>query len=309
MIRRIIAAVAALILAAVGVLLVINYANRADERALADLETVDVLVALQPIAEGTRADQLGERVEVQPVPSKFLVDGTVDDIGDLDDKILTTSLVAGEQLTASRFATAEEIRARADFELPEEAQDMHQVTIPLESPRALGGNIAPGDTVGVFISVEPKDDPSGDETSQDEPDSDEPQDQQDGSILDGGIIGGAPSMTHLELHKVLVVAVEGSRVEMPVPSSREAASEEDSESAGLGGGNAQQDETDSTQVAREVLLVTLALDAPEAEKLVYGMEFGTIWLSLEPEGASEEGTRIVVTTVPRLASEIRDIYE
>src|SRR5690606_22591109 len=148
-----------------------------------DLETVDVLVATQAIPEGTRADQLGERVEVQPVPAKFVVDGTVDDVEDLDDKLLTTALVAGEQLTASRFATAEEIRARADFELPEEAQDMHQVTIPLETPRALGGNIAPGDTVGVFISVEPKDDPSGDEEQQDQEPSDEPQDQQDGSIL------------------------------------------------------------------------------------------------------------------------------
>ncbi|WP_109474374.1 Flp pilus assembly protein CpaB [Ornithinimicrobium cavernae] len=309
MIRRIIAAFAALILAAVGIFLVMSYASTADERAMADLETVDTLVATAPIPEGTPSDQLGDLVKLQPVPAKFLVDDAVDDVDDLEGELLTTSLVAGEQLTNARFATAEEIRARADFELPDEAKDLHQVTIPLETPRALGGNIAPGDTVGVFISVEPKDDPSDEEESSkdelsDEQPSDKPEDQQDGSLLEGGIIGGAPSMTHLELHKVLVVDVTGSRVEMP-----EAPPSADSGSEGLDGATGGQEQTDSTQVAREVLLVTLALEAPQAEKLVYGMEFGTIWLSMEPEGASEENTRIVVTTVPRLASEIRDIYE
>ena len=31
------------------------------------------------------------------------------------------------------------------------------------------------------------------------------------------------------------------------------------------------------------LLVTLALDAPSVEKVVYAAEFGTVWLSNEPD--------------------------
>ncbi|TQM96424.1 hypothetical protein FB476_1292 [Ornithinimicrobium humiphilum] len=57
------------------------------------------------------------------------------------------------------------------------------------------------------------------------------------------------------------------------------------------------------------MLVTLALAAADAEKLVYAMEFGTVWLSLEPESASEDDTKVVVTLMPRRASELRDVFE
>ena len=41
------------------------------------------------------------------------------------------------------------------------------------------------------------------------------------------------------------------------------------------------------------LLVTLALPARDAERVVFGMEHGTVWLTLEAEGADNSGTRIV----------------
>jgi pilus assembly protein CpaB len=40
-------------------------------------------------------------------------------------------------------------------------------------------------------------------------------------------------------------------------------------------------------------MVTLALTAPSAEKVVFGAEHGKIWLSLEPANASVAGTRVV----------------
>lgn len=40
------------------------------------------------------------------------------------------------------------------------------------------------------------------------------------------------------------------------------------------------------------LLVTLALDAAAVERVVFAAEHGTLWLSLDPASASEEGTRI-----------------
>ena len=40
-------------------------------------------------------------------------------------------------------------------------------------------------------------------------------------------------------------------------------------------------------------LVTLALDAPSAERLVFAAEHGTIWLSLEPSDAPDGATKIV----------------
>ncbi len=40
-------------------------------------------------------------------------------------------------------------------------------------------------------------------------------------------------------------------------------------------------------------MVTLAMTAPNAEKVVFGAEHGKIWLSLEPANAALGGTRVV----------------
>ncbi len=41
------------------------------------------------------------------------------------------------------------------------------------------------------------------------------------------------------------------------------------------------------------LLVTLAVDAPSVERIVFAAEFGLIWLTVEPADAPEDGTKIV----------------
>jgi pilus assembly protein CpaB len=40
------------------------------------------------------------------------------------------------------------------------------------------------------------------------------------------------------------------------------------------------------------LLVTLAVDGPSVEKVVFGAEFGRLWLSWEPKEAAEGGTKV-----------------
>lgn len=268
--KRVLAAIAALVLGLVGVVLVIAYANRADERALAGMETVEVLVARETVPEGLTGADVADYVEAKKVPLAFVAEGALDDLRDVSDLVLTAELNPGEQLTNARFATPEETRARGTFQLPEEAKKLHQVTVPLSKPRALGGDIAPGDTVGVFMSFDVS--------------------EADGYVLgsDGRVrrqetsddASGACSMsiTHIGLHKVLVVRVDGGAV----PSG------------------------DEEQKAENEVLVTLALEAPDAEQLVFALEFGEVWLSLEPEDASEDGTGPVVVTVP---DEARNVFE
>jgi len=41
------------------------------------------------------------------------------------------------------------------------------------------------------------------------------------------------------------------------------------------------------------LLVTLALDAPSVERVVFAAERGSIWLSLEPDNAGSTGDKVV----------------
>lgn len=73
------------------------------------------------------------------------------------------------------------------------------------------------------------------------------------------------------LHKVLVTNVQGA----PVPDpTREATAE------------------DRTPVPAGTLLVTLAVDAAAAERVVFASSYGDIWLAIEPADANESGTGV-----------------
>lgn len=81
---------------------------------------------------------------------------------------------------------------------------------------------------------------------------------------------GTVDQSHLILHKVLVTDIRGA--------SGVVLDEQ---------GNAIEEDADDR------ILVTLALSAPDAERVVFASEFGSIWLSLEAPDVPEEGTRIV----------------
>ena len=40
-------------------------------------------------------------------------------------------------------------------------------------------------------------------------------------------------------------------------------------------------------------MITLAVSRPGAEAVVFGIEHGTLWLSLEPDGADTSGTDVI----------------
>ena len=48
---------------------------------------------------------------------------------------------------------------------------------------------------------------------------------------------------------------------------------------------------DATPVS--VIMVTLARTTPDIESLVWGQQFGTVWLTIEPDKATEAGSRVV----------------
>jgi pilus assembly protein CpaB len=76
--------------------------------------------------------------------------------------------------------------------------------------------------------------------------------------------------TAQDLHKILVTSVQGA----PTAPATTDGTEESSGS-------------DAPAVPEGSLLVTLAVNADTAEKIVYASEFGRIWLSLESEDAEE----------------------
>jgi pilus assembly protein CpaB len=92
-----------------------------------------------------------------------------------------------------------------------------------------------------------------------------------GTLRQGDTVGVVASFfdeptTHLILHKVLVTGVRD----------------------GVGA----QVTTRAAATSPDTLLVTLALDAPSVEKVVFAAEHGSLWLSKEPLEATEAGTKI-----------------
>ena len=82
------------------------------------------------------------------------------------------------------------------------------------------------------------------------------------------------SNTHAVLHQVLVTEVQGAPAPVEPVAGAETAS--------------------SGSVApSSSLLITLAMTAGEAEIVVFGIEHGTLWLSLENDDADTSGTEVI----------------
>ena len=116
----------------------------------------------------------------------------------------------------------------------------------------------------------------------------EPQRAVGGRVAAGDTVGVVVSITDGKktsavLHKVLVTQVQGA----PAPVDPDA--ETDAEAASDGTGTAASGGT----VPSESLLVTLAVTAAPAEAVVFGMEHGTVWLTLESQDAETGGTSVV----------------
>jgi pilus assembly protein CpaB len=182
--RRLLAASAALVLALVGTVVLVAYVRGADTRALAGVQTVDVLVVQQPVPAGTAAAELAGLVGVEQVPVKAAVPGRVTDLADLAGQVATVDLQPGEQLLASRFQRPDDLQAPGTVAVP---VGLQEVSVLLEPQRAIGGRLAAGDTVGVLVSLD------------------------------------TPA-THAVLHRVLVTQVQGAPAPVPTDGETETAS-------------------------------------------------------------------------------------
>ncbi len=170
---RLIAGVIAVVLATVGTVVLVSYARGADARAMAGLDTVDVLVASEPIPQGTQASDLAALVETRQLPANVVLPNGVTNLNQLAGDVALVALDPGEQLLNSKFGAPPSTNPDAVVVPPE----MQQVTVLLDLQRAMGGNIKSGDTVGVFLSYTPID---------------------------------QVNRTHLTLQKVLVTGVQGA---------------------------------------------------------------------------------------------------
>jgi pilus assembly protein CpaB len=148
--RRLLATAAALVLALVGAVVLLAYAKGADARAMAGQRTQQVLVAAARIPSGTAAVSLGDLVQTRQLPATAVAPGAVHDLTALAGKVTTVDLLPGEQLLAGRFTDPALLQVPGTVAVP---AGLQEITVQLEPERALGGRLAAGDHVGVFVSL------------------------------------------------------------------------------------------------------------------------------------------------------------
>ena len=183
---RLLAGVAALVLAIVGAVLVVSYAQGADTRAVQGLDPVTVLVVQKAVPAGTSVEALKAFVASEELPGKAVTKSALKNLDGLAGKVTAVELLPGEQLVAERLVAPEELKASGSVDVPEGLQE---ISFQLEPQRVVGGRIAPGDHVGIFINLK-----------------------------NGGLEAKPDKQTtQLSIHKVLVTAVQRAPVATPSP--------------------------------------------------------------------------------------------
>ena len=255
--RRPLVALAALVLAAIGTLAVLTYAQGADRRALQGQQAVSAYVVHKEVPAGTTADQavkdgliVRELIARRATPADAL--GAVDQAyGSL---VATTSLQPGELVLRSRFGTKP-----ADNGLLAVPAGKMAVSVSLDDASHVGSFVAAGSKIAVFDTfnvrekVKTSDTPAGDRL----------QDDHD-----------KRRATRLLLGQVDVLAVGATTTAPGAQSS----------SDGADGGT--QNVAQQTPAAGTTTLVTLAVTQDQAQKLIHGSRTGTLTFTLLGSGTS-----------------------
>lgn len=325
--KRLLGILAAVALAIVGTGVIAAYVRTAEDRALAGEEVVEVLIVDKFVKAGATPEEVEAATRTERVPSKVRAEAALVNFDSLAGQVTAIDLVPGEQVVSSRFV-AEAVFDEEESTLTAIPPGYHEVTIALEPQRAVGGELRPGDSVGVIASFDPI--PTNGSAALRWVDSQKLREALDLGIDLQTIAGwfnvdaeepgdsdasgneedsGAGITENIVVDDVeayiqaaeLVVALEDSLPfdarQTPLAThllvhkvlvTRVQHEELPPTAEDLEDGDKTTDLAPSGR-----LLVTLALPTEDIESVVFSAEFGRIWLSAEPQDAPEAGTEIV----------------
>ena len=148
--RRSLLLIAALAVAALGTTMVFLYVNGVNDRALADQEPVQVLVATAPIAAGTTAAeaQSSGALEKRTFARASVAEGALSDITPVADQVALAPIFVGEQIIGAKFGQPGNT---SSLPIPE---GKLAVSVQLADPARVAGFVAPGSEVAVFLTIE-----------------------------------------------------------------------------------------------------------------------------------------------------------
>lgn len=264
--RRIIALVAALLLAGVGTFVLIGFVQGAEDRATAGQELVTVYIVQSEIPQGTLGADVGAYIAAEQRPLETRPSNAVTDTTSLDGLASNADIFPGEVLVSDRWVLPAEAEIRRD-DIPlrrVEVPEGHlEIPVRFASEQALGGIIDAGDTVAVVASFDSYEPPDGDIVEIDDELVALP-----GTTLEGA---NAEQATHIIIHNALIVEVQAEAV----PS--------------FGG-----EDTGSTVLAPSTgFIITFALEPGDVERLVFSAQYGQLWLAKQTE--DDTGPTSIIT--------------
>lgn len=151
--KRVIAAVSAGVLALLGVLVLVIWAQGANDRAFDGAKLVSVVRLTEDTAANTSSVALADQTEVVKLPDEAVPYGAVTDLSQVKGLSTNAAVQKGELLLKSRMA-APGSKSKSNGLVPKGFQE---VTIDLNAERSVGGVVKAGDKVGMVITAESKD--------------------------------------------------------------------------------------------------------------------------------------------------------
>jgi len=251
MTRRIVTIAAAVLLAVLGAVGVLDYVHQADQRALTGMRAVGAYVATAQIPSGTSAAaavRAGLLVRQQFPASSVPADAVRSITPTLSGLVLTSSLPSGQMLLDPMLGAAVQTASA----LPIPPGDV-AVTLQFCVQQAVGNYITPGSQIAIFNTFV-----NGTNKSA------------TGACSQAGSGAGASSIqTRMVMSKVLVLAV-GEGTATPPSSTTTTAAGPTNSSAGSSPGT---------------IYLTLAASQADAERLIELGEGGSPYLALLTSGS------------------------
>lgn len=154
--KKLVALISAVVLAIIGVIALVSYAQGADDRAFADAKLVEVLIVKSEIPAGTPATRITTAVALKKVPAGIRAEGSLTSLDAVRTLSTNVDLKPGEQVLKARFGSV--TGKGKSSALP---AGMQEVSIALSAPRIPTGSLKAGDRVGVVVSYVKKDNDGG----------------------------------------------------------------------------------------------------------------------------------------------------
>lgn len=247
--------------AVVGAGLVLLLAGRGgdsgSEPAGGGNDTVPVLVAKKPIAQGMTGADMAELVEVRQVPPATRSSDALVSIGELADRTTTVAIGEEQQLRSAFFRQRTQ---RGDaIKIPEGKQ---AVPLAIPFPAAGGGYVGPGDRVNVYALL-------GKQNGIAAP------------VCGSGLCQGVGDARSLQAASQLVLSnVEVLDISREIAPSTvtPAPSATPGFVSRVGGSQS------------ENVLMLVALDAVQAERAIYLSYYTEIYVTLVPKGQADSAT-------------------